>query len=85
MHCRIFNSILDVVQLHASSTSSGFNNQKRLQVLSNAPGEQNHSLLRTAAVQTGVGKFVSVNGQTESILDFVGHTWSLSPFSSLKM
>lgn len=43
-----------------------------------SPGEHNHSLLRTAAVQTGVGKFVSVNGQTESILDFVGHTWSLS-------
>lgn len=43
-----------------------------------SPGEQNHSLLRTAAVQTGVGKFVSVNGQTVSILDFVGHTWSLS-------
>lgn len=78
MHCRIFNSILDVFQLHALAPPLGLTTKNVSRYCQMSPGKQNHSLLRTAAVQTGFDKFFLVKGQTVSISDFVGHIWSLS-------
>lgn len=77
MHFRIFNSILDVFQLHAVASPLILTTKNVSRYCQMSPGEQNYTLLRTAAVQTGFDKF-SVKGQTASIIDFVGHTRSVS-------
>lgn len=77
MHFRIFNSILEVFQLHAVAPPLSLTTKNVSRYCQMSPGEQNHALLRTAAVQTGFDKF-SVTGQAVSTVDFVGHTRSVS-------
>lgn len=86
MHCRIFNSILDVLQLHASRTSSRFNNQKRLQVLSNVPwGAKSLPVENSCCANRGWQICFCKRPDRENFRLCGPHMVSVTPFSSLKM